>query len=53
MNLLLDTHIFLWAFGPAHRLTAHTQDALENPDNVLFLSVASMWEMQIKSNLAN
>lgn len=48
MNLLLDTHIFLWAFGQPHKLTSNVRDALQNPENVLTLSVVSVWEMQIK-----
>lgn len=48
MNLLLDTHIFLWSAGQPERLTAPVRDALQNPKNELFLSVASVWEIQIK-----
>lgn len=51
MNLLLDTHVFLWAFGQPHKLTASVRDALQNPGNVLILSVVSMWEMQIKAQI--
>jgi PIN domain nuclease of toxin-antitoxin system len=49
MNLLLDTHIFLWAFGQPHKLTPGVREALQKPENALFLSVASVWEMQIKT----
>lgn len=48
MNLLLDTHIFLWSTAQPDRLTATVREALQNPENELFLSVASVWEMQIK-----
>lgn len=48
MKLLLDTHIFLWSAGQPERLTASVRDALQNPENELFLSVASVWEIQIK-----
>ena len=43
MNILLDTHIFLWAFRKPHLLS---KSALN-----LFLSVASIWEIQIKADI--
>jgi len=51
MNLLLDIHIFLWAFGQPDKLASHLQDAIRNPDNALILSVVSVWEMQIKAQI--
>lgn len=48
MNLLLDTNAFLWAFGGTANLSATVKDALENPDNPLFLSAISPWEILIK-----
>ncbi len=51
MNLLLDTHIFIWFSGEPEKLTQPVREALQDPDNQLFLSVASVWEMQIKAQL--
>lgn len=51
MNLLLDTHIFLWWDGPFHLLSPQTRTLCSDPNNVLFLSMASLWEMQIKVQL--
>lgn len=51
MNLLLDTHIFLWFSGQPQRLSANVRNALQDPTNVLFLSVVSVWELQIKSQI--
>ncbi|MDP2286257.1 MAG: type II toxin-antitoxin system VapC family toxin [Pseudohongiella sp.] len=48
MKLLLDTNIFLWAFGWPARLSATVRTALENPDNQLFLSAISPWEILVK-----
>ena len=51
MRLLLDTHIFLWLINEQSRISENLQQALSNPDNELFLSVASIWECTIKYQL--
>jgi PIN domain nuclease of toxin-antitoxin system len=52
MKLLLDTHLLLWAAGTPKRLSAATRRLIESPDNALFFSVASIWEVTIKRGLA-
>ncbi|QHN02867.1 type II toxin-antitoxin system VapC family toxin [Granulicella sp. WH15] len=49
MNLLLDTHLLLWAAGEPDRLSAEAQQLIGNPANELFFSAASLWEVTIKS----
>ena len=51
MRLLLDTHIFIWWDSNLARLSPAAAAALNDPANTLILSVASLWEMQIKINL--
>lgn len=51
MNLLLDTHAFIWMDRQPDKLPARTYEACRNADNNLFLSVVSVWEMQIKVSL--
>lgn len=51
MNYLLDTQAFLWADAEPAKLSAHARRAMADPANKLFLSVASVWEMQIKNQL--
>lgn len=51
MKLLLDTHVLLWAAGFPDRLSAAARELLENPDNELVFSAASLWEIAIKSGL--
>lgn len=51
MNVLLDTHIFLWFVNDDPRLSDHRKDLIENEKNSIYLSVASIWEMSIKYNL--
>ena len=48
MKLLLDTHSFIWWTIQQARLSATALAAIQNPQNELLLSVASIWEMQIK-----
>jgi PIN domain nuclease of toxin-antitoxin system len=51
MKLLLDTHIFIWWADQSEKLSPAALSALEDEANELLLSVASVWEMQIKIQL--
>jgi PIN domain nuclease of toxin-antitoxin system len=51
VRLLLDTHVLLWAAGPSPRLSAPARRLIEDPDNELLVSAASLWEIAIKSAL--
>ena len=51
MKLLLDTHIFIWWVDQPEKLSPAALSALEDEANELLLSVASVWEMQIKIQL--
>lgn len=51
MRLLLDTHTFLWWDSNPGKLTPQALRVCQDPTNVLLLSVASVWEMQIKLQL--
>lgn len=51
MRLLLDTQIFIWWDSEPERLTSRLLALCEDPENTLILSVASVWEMQIKRQL--
>jgi len=51
MKLLLDTHIFLWYIAADLRLLTLFRDAIREPNNEVFLSVASLWEATVKYNL--
>ncbi len=45
MNLLLDSHTFIWIHKEPHKLSV---EVIINPANQLFLSVVTAWELQIK-----
>ncbi|RUL78814.1 type II toxin-antitoxin system VapC family toxin [Dyella choica] len=51
MKLLLDTHLLLWAAMGVEHLPADAGRLMSNPDNELFFSVASLWEIVIKRGL--
>ncbi|MEE8586150.1 MAG: type II toxin-antitoxin system VapC family toxin, partial [Acidobacteriota bacterium] len=51
MRLLLDTHAFLWFILGSRKLTARARSLIEDPRNEKFISLASIWEMAIKSSL--
>lgn len=48
MKLLLDTHILLWSAGQPERLSDPIRAMLASPENALFFSAVSIWEMVIK-----
>lgn len=51
MNLLLDTHLLLWAASEPERLSAKARALLLDPANQLMFSAASLWEVTIKNSL--
>jgi PIN domain nuclease of toxin-antitoxin system len=51
LDLLFDTHSFIWWADEPARLSPSALAALKDEDNRLFLSDASIWEMQIKVQL--
>jgi PIN domain nuclease of toxin-antitoxin system len=51
MRLLLDTHTFIWWDSEPDKLSPAALAACQDRANTLLLSVASVWEMQIKIQL--
>ena len=51
MQLLLDTHLLVWAMGEPERLDPALVRLLEDPINTPVFSVASLWELVIKRGL--
>ena len=49
MKVLLDTNAFLWWLGNQSRLTVQACEVIQDPDNEVFVSVASAWEIIIKA----
>jgi PIN domain nuclease of toxin-antitoxin system len=51
MRVLLDTHTFLWFVeGDTLRLSPNVQALLQDQNTIITLSIASLWEIAIKSS---
>jgi len=48
MNLLLDTHTFIWFLEGDSNLSSTAKSYIENASNTNFVSIATLWEMAIK-----
>jgi len=51
VRLLLDTHALLWFSAGDKRVSRKAKDLIADPENELLLSLASVWEISIKSSL--
>lgn len=51
MKALLDTHSFLWFLAGDTRLSAPARQTIEDLNNEIFISTASLWEIAIKVSL--
>src|SRR5271155_5286006 len=51
MRYLIDTHIFLWWLNGDKKIDDSLQRILENPQNQIYVSVATLWEISIKHAL--
>lgn len=51
MNYLLDTHILLWWLYDEPKLSKHARSIISDPENNIFVSPASGWEISIKKAL--
>ena len=51
MNLLLDTHVALWAITDNPNLSAKARDLILAPQSVVWVSAVSIWEIAIKHRL--
>ena len=48
MKILLDTHIAIWALIESPRLSQKARDIILEPDNTVYYSVVSVWEVLLK-----
>lgn len=51
MRYLLDTHVFLWKVANSERIPTKVLSETENPDNEIFVSAVSLWEIAIKTRI--
>jgi PIN domain nuclease of toxin-antitoxin system len=51
MNILLDTHTFIWFFNGDEQLSFKARKLIEDSKTKKFVSIASIWEVAIKIGL--
>jgi len=51
LNLLLDTHVALWAITDSPKLSQKARDLLLSPKTTVWVSAANIWEIAIKYSL--
>ncbi len=51
MNFLLDTHTFVWLDNGSSDLSSVARSLIADPANTVFVSLVSIWEIQIKAAL--
>lgn len=51
MRLLIDTHIFIWYISNDSKLSTTARTLIDDENNEILLSIASIWEMAIKYSL--
>jgi PIN domain nuclease of toxin-antitoxin system len=51
MNIILDTHVLIWALENNPTLSGIARDSITHARNMVFVSSASVWEISIKKQL--
>jgi PIN domain nuclease of toxin-antitoxin system len=51
LNLLLDTHIALWAITDSPKLSKKAREMIESPKSSVWISAATVWEIAIKHSM--
>ena len=51
MNIIIDTHIFLWALTDPSKISDAKRSALENLSNTIYVSAISIAELMIKASI--
>ena len=51
MNILLDTHAFIWWDADSTNLSSAAYQLIKDDENTAYLSVVSVWEIRIKTQL--
>jgi PIN domain nuclease of toxin-antitoxin system len=51
VRLLLDTHVLLWWLEDCPSLSTRSRELIADPENTVFVSAVSMWEIWLKQSL--
>ena len=52
MNILLDTHVIIWALTNDSQLTDEAKAQIMDPENTVIISTVSLWEIAVKNQKA-
>jgi PIN domain nuclease of toxin-antitoxin system len=52
VRILLDTHVLVWALSEPQRLAKKLRATISDPENDVFFSAGSIWEIAIKAQIA-
>ncbi len=50
-RILLDTHALIWWFNGDEKLGINAREQISNPENNIYVSAATVWEMSIKQQM--
>ena len=51
MKYLIDTHIFIWFVENSPNLSQSLKNTIEDGNSEIFISIASLWEISIKTSI--
>ena len=51
MRILLDTHVLIWYLEGNQTLSKHRRAVIVDPNNEIFVSISSLWEIAIKTSI--
>jgi len=51
MKYILDTHVFLWSIANTKELSKNAIKVIKNPDNEIYVSSVTLWEIAIKTRI--
>jgi len=51
LKFMLDTHTLLWTIGNTKELSQTVIQTIKNPDNEIFVSAVSLWEISLKYSI--
>ncbi|MGL4631022.1 MAG: type II toxin-antitoxin system VapC family toxin [Leadbetterella sp.] len=49
--VLIDTHIIIWWLAEPEKLLQKHKDIISDPENVIYVSIASIWEISLKEKI--
>ncbi len=52
MKFLVDTHVLLWMLSDPQKLSTGVREKISSSDHIVFVSLVSLWELQIKESIA-